>query len=129
MEGVEAVYISQAMFRLIGKIPELNVADGEVNIAPLIQSMKGFYVLSVKDEKISKSLFDDVNKYIGKGSFELLLEAKDSGEVTRIYTAGTESLISSFVLITKDGNETSFIAFDGNMDRKQFETAIAGAAK
>ena len=38
-QGVSAVYISPAMFKLIGKIPELNVevAEGEnMDLAPLI---------------------------------------------------------------------------------------------
>ena len=40
-EGVSAVYISPAMFRLIGKIPDLHVEGEDVNLAPIIQSLSG----------------------------------------------------------------------------------------
>ena len=33
-ENVSAVYISPAMFRLIGKIPDLEVGENHVNLAP-----------------------------------------------------------------------------------------------
>ena len=52
-EGVSAVYISPAMFRMIGQLPDLNVeaSDGEkVDIAPLIRSFEGFYLLDVSDK-------------------------------------------------------------------------------
>ena len=35
--GVSAVYISPAMFRLIGKIPDLHVEGEDVNLAPRIR--------------------------------------------------------------------------------------------
>ena len=129
MDGVEAVYISPAMFRMIGKIPDINVGEDDVNIAPLIKSMKGFYVLTVKDPSAGNSLYNDVNQYIKKGDFELILEAKENGEATRIYTAGNNKRVTSFVLISKEKDETSFIAFDGDMDREMLEDALAASAK
>ena len=129
MDGVEAVYISPAMFRLIGKIPDLNVGDEGVNIAPLIQSMKGFYVINTERADIGNNLYGEVELFVKKGKYELLLEAKESGEATRIYTVGTETVINGIVLLAKDGSETSFIAIDGQMDRAQLEETIAQAAK
>ena len=46
-EGVSAVYISPSMFKIIGKLPDLEIetADGNsMNIAPLISSFQGFYM-------------------------------------------------------------------------------------
>ena len=40
--GVEAVYISPAMFRMIGKIPDVEFKDGEIDFTPIIKSMSGF---------------------------------------------------------------------------------------
>ena len=37
-EGVSAVYISPAMFRLIGRIPDLNI-EGNVNLTSVIQTL------------------------------------------------------------------------------------------
>ena len=42
LPGVSAVYISPAMFRLIGRIPDVDLADEDVNFTPIIKSMNGF---------------------------------------------------------------------------------------
>ena len=38
-KGVEAGYISSAMFRLIGRLPDLEIGDEDVNIAPVIKML------------------------------------------------------------------------------------------
>ena len=126
--GVSAVYISPAMFRLIGKIPDVKLEDSEVNFSGLIKSMSGFYIISTENLAIADDLYSDVKKFIQKGDFELLMEAKDNGEVMRMYTAGDDKTVSSFVMITRDESEVSFIAFDGRMDREELEGLIAEAA-
>ena len=42
---MEAVYISPAMFRMIGRIPDVKFQDGEVNFSSLVKSMSGSPVL------------------------------------------------------------------------------------
>ena len=126
--GVEAVYVSAAMFRLIGRIPDLNVGEDGVNVAPFIQSMQGFYVLNTENEKIGQMICDDADRFIRKGKYELLLEAKEDGEATRIFTVGDEKTIQGIILLAKSPEETSFIAIDGNMDREKLESAIVAAA-
>ena len=127
--NVEAVYISPAMFRLIGKIPDMEVEEGTVNLGPIIKSLSGLYILSIKEDRIAEELADDVNRFIRKGQYELLMEAKDNGEVTRMYTAGDDFTVNSFVLLAKEGNEVNFICLDGAMPRDQLENLIAEATK
>ena len=126
--GVTSVYISPAMFRLIGKIPDIQLEDSNVNFSSIIKSMSGFYIISTENTAVAEDLYSDVKKFIQKGDFELLMEAKQDGEVMRMYTAGDEKTVSSFVMITKDEAEVSFIAFDGRMEREQLEGLIAEAA-
>ena len=128
-ENVEAVYISPAMFRLIGKIPDVEMNDESVNLGPIIKSLTGLYILSIKEDRIAQDLADDVNRFIRKGEYELLMEAKDNGEVTRMYTVGDEFTVNSFVMLAREGNEVNFICIDGNMPREQLENLIAEAAK
>ena len=45
-KGISAVYISPAMFRLIGKLPELELADEDVDISRIIKSLEGMYFFS-----------------------------------------------------------------------------------
>lgn len=124
-EGVSAVYISPAMFRLIGKIPDINVEGEDVNLAPIIKSLTGLYILNAEDAKISEKIHKEAQKLIDSGRYELLMEAKDSGETVRMYTEGNDKTVTSFVLLAVDGNETSFICLDGTMPREDLENLLA----
>jgi hypothetical protein len=128
-ENVEAVYISPAMFRLMGKIPDMELQEENVNLGPIIKSLTGLYILSTTREDIAANLAADVNHFIQRGSYELLMEAKDNGEVMRLYTVGDEQIVNSLVMLARDAAETSFICLDGTMPRDELETLIAEAAK
>ena len=128
-DNVEAVYISPAMFRLIGKIPDMELQEGNVNLGPIIKSLTGLYILSTTREDIAADLAADVNHFIQRGSYELLMEAKDNGEVMRLYTVGDEQIVNSLVMLARDAAETSFICLDGTMPRDQLEAVIAEATK
>ena len=128
-DNVEAVYISPAMFRLIGKIPDVQMEGENVNLGPIIKSLSGLYILSIKQGAVADELAADVNHFIKKGQYELLMEAKDSGEVTRMYTVGDDFVVNSFVLLAHDGEETNFICIDGTIPRDKLEELIADAVK
>lgn len=129
LPGISAVYISPAMFRLIGKIPDMELQDESVNLTPLIKSMSGFYILSTEDRATTESLYADVKKFVKSGRYELLMETKDDGQVLRMYTVGNEKTVESFVMVTKEDSEVSVISFDGKMDREQMENILAEAAR
>ena len=123
-EGVSAVYISPAMFRLIGKIPDLEVGENHVNLAPLIRSLSGLYIISSENGRVNEKLSSEVSRFISNGRYELLMEAKDAGEVVRMYTVGTETIVNSFVMVAAEGPETTFICLDGQMDRQELEGVL-----
>ena len=129
LPDVEAVYISPAMFRLIGKIPDVEMQDGSVNFGPIIKSLSGLYILNIPKSDAAAQLADEVNHFVTKGHYELLMEAKDNGEVMRMYTVGDDKVVNSLVMLSLDSSETSFICLDGTMPREQMETLIAEAAK
>ena len=131
-KGVSAVYISPAMFRMIGQLPDLDVeaADGEkVDIAPLVRSFEGFYLLSVSDKSQAAELKQEVQSMIKSGRFEMLMEAKDSGSTMRIYTVGDDKTISSLVMLAQEGDSVQFICLEGAMNRNDFETLMAKSIK
>ena len=129
LPDVEAVYISPAMFRLIGKIPDVEMQEGSVNFGPIIKTLSGLYILNIPKSDAATQLADEVNHFVTKGHYELLMEAKDNGEVMRMYTVGDEKIVNSLVMLSRDGSETSFICLDGTMPREQLESLIAEAAK
>ena len=63
------------------------------------------------------------------GKYELLMEAKDSGQTVKMYTVGNDVTVNSFVMIAKDGGETTFICIDGNMARSDLEKLLAEQMK
>ena len=128
-DNVSAVYISPAMFRLIGKIPDLEIGDNNVNLAPLIRSLSGLYIINSENTHINDKLVSEVSRFISSGKYELLMESKDAGEVVRMYTVGTEKVVNSFVMVASQGDEATFICLDGQMDRQQLEGVLVETMK
>jgi hypothetical protein len=124
-DNVSAVYVSPAMFRMIGRIPDMSVGEGEVNITPIIRSLTGLYIVNSENPAINDKLHADAERFINSGKYELLMEAKDSGETVRIYTLGNDKLIEGFVLLAAEAGEVTFICLDGQMPRKEFEDLIS----
>ena len=129
-KGVTAVYISPAMFKIIGKLPDMQMqtADGSsVNIAPLVSSFEGFYMLDISDQKAVSILSQEISSMVSKGRYELLMEVNDEGERLHIYTSGNEQIIESFVFTASEGGTLQFICIDGKMNRSDVEKLIASS--
>ena len=129
MDGVSAVYISPAMFRLMGQLPDLDVemSDGQkMDIAPLIRSFSGFYMLSFEQKSAaSEELYKEVTAMVNKSNFELLMEVKDDGSTVRMYTLGDEDVVNSFVCLVNEDDETMFFSLEGSMNRSELEKLMA----
>lgn len=124
-ENVSAVYISPAMFRLIGKIPEVSTGDGDVNLSPIIRSLSGMYIINSENEKINANLRSEAERFIKSGHYEMLMEAKDSGQTVRMYTVGNEKTVEGFVMLAAEAASVTFICLDGQMPRDEFEAVMA----
>ena len=127
-ENVSAVYVSPAMFRMIGRIPDLEVGDDNVNLSPVIRALTGLYILNSENPAINDNQRADAERFITSGKYELLMEAKDSGETVRMYTVGNDRLIEGFVMLAAEPGEVTFICLDGQMPRKEFEELLARKA-
>ncbi len=129
-EGVSAVYISSAMFKMIGQLPDIQIegADGKyMDITPLINSLKGFYILDAENSE-TPGLQEDVSQMIKKGRYDLMMEVKDDGETVRIYTKG-DNVIESLVFLCRSVEDFQFICIDGSIFRSDLEAILATAAK
>lgn len=125
---VSAVYVSPAMFRIIGRLPEFEVENESVDLAPIIRTMTGFYLISCEDGKVSEKLYSEVSRLVARGKYELIIEAKEGGEATRIYSAGSGNEVTSLVMLARDGDEVTYIGVDGRMDRGKLENILADVA-
>lgn len=131
LDGVSAVYVSPAMFRMIGKIPDIEMeANGgeNVNLTPIIKSMTGFYLLEADNADVAARLHAEVKRLLDGKQYELLFEAKENGEATRLYTTGNDNTVTSLVLVSKENSELTFICLEGRMDREELENILAEAA-
>lgn len=132
--GVEAVYISPAMFKMIGELPELTVdLDGDqMDISPIVKSLDGMYILDSSNPEVSANLSADVIRFTETGKFELLMEANDEGETMKMYTSSSKrnsDFINGFLLFVNEPEECTFIYIDGSMSRSDFETIMGAAMK
>lgn len=111
-KDVSAVYISPAMFKLIGRLPDMRMGDASRNFTPIVRSLKGLYIISSESAAVTSSLEADVARLVKRGHYEMFMEAKENGETVRMYTVSAEDIVTSLVLLTSSG---TFICLDGNM--------------
>lgn len=128
-DRVTAVYISPAMFKLIGKLPEVKIEDNGVDFGPLIKNMTGFYMLQTEDKALADKIFKDVSKVVSGQRFETLMEVKDKGERVNIFSLGDDNFLKSLVMTAFQGDETVFISIDGLMRREDVENAVGAATR
>ena len=128
-DDVSAVYISSSMFKLMGKVPNMELGDGSMNLGPLIKNLNSMYLLDCEDPDLCNEIKADVNKFIKKYNFEMLMEIKDKGEVVRIYTTGNEKTVTQFIMTASEYEAFTFICLDGTMSRADLEKAIAKATQ
>lgn len=124
-KDVSGVYISPAMFRLIGKVPDMEIADEDINLTGIIKSLTGLYIIDSENVSINENIKRDAEKFVKDGKYELLMEVKENSEVTHIYITGKNDNISSFVLISYEPDECTFICIDGQISREKLEKIIA----
>ena len=86
--------------------------------------MSGLYLIDSQNADLNASLKAEADKFVQKGHYELLMEAKESGETVRMYTTGSETIVNGFVMIADEGEETTFIYLDGKMNREDLEKLI-----
>ncbi len=132
MDEVSAVYVSPAMFRMIGQLPDMDMetADGDkMNLTPVINTLSGFYLLeAARNSKAAARLQEEVKKILDGKKFELLFEAKEDGETTRLFAAGDGQIVTSLILLARDATDFTFMSLEGNMDRGELEKILAEAA-
>lgn len=126
-ESVAAVYISPVMFRLIGKLPDIEVSDDDINLSPILQSLKGFYLLSCEDEQTARQLKADVNRLMDKGKYEMLMSVKEDGEKVEIYIVSDGKEVSSLIMTVSEDDECVFMSIDGKMAQKDLEKLLASS--
>ena len=121
---VSSVFISPAMFKLMGKLPDVQIDESEVNFSNVVKSMRGMYVIDSENASVNADLRKDVEKLVNSGRYELLMEAKDHGEKFNIYIVPKGENVSSFVLFANEEDECTFICIDGDIPMKELQKML-----
>lgn len=122
--GVSAVYISPAMFKLMKTVPDIEINSQEVNFSRFIRTLEGMYILNTSDQGIASRLAKDVESELRYGKHELLMEAIEENQTTRIYIVQNESIVSDLILLSRDGHSTSYISLTGEMPLDELSKMI-----
>ena len=122
--GVSAVYISPFMFKMIGALP-METSSGDVDLAPIIKNLSGMYILDSENPEVSKKLNREIDKVLSAGNFELMMEAKDDGDIVQMYTDGDVDTVTSFILVSIEPDEFTIIWIDGKMAREELENLLS----
>lgn len=129
--NVSSVYISPAMFKLMGTIPEIEMGDEDIDISSVISSLDGMYILESENRQVSKALLEESEKLLGRGNYELLMEVNDEDENVKMYVRIEGEVIKSFLLFASEKYESdaSLIMFDGAINRKDLQTLLSATNK
>jgi len=122
--GVSAVYISPAMFKLMKAVPDIEINDQDVNFSRFIRTLEGMYILNIEEPEMASQLVRDVEKELINGRHELLMEAVEGSETTRIYVVEKDSIVSDLILLSRDGSSTSYISITGQMPLDEISKMI-----
>ena len=126
-EGVSATYISRSMFKMIRKIPQIQL-DRPVDLTPVIKNLDGLYMLEFNRLQRNTSnggLRKDIQTIL-KGH-EKLMERREGEQVTRLFIATDGKTVSSFVMTRMDigSNYGQFVCIEGAIPQSEFEKVIA----
>lgn len=124
---VSAVYISPAMFNLMGRVPDMDIEGEDVNLSPVIKSLSGLYIIESENVRVNAKLSEDVKKFVASEKFELLMEAKEEDEVMQMYIISEGDYVTSFVMLALEDDECAFICMEGKMLREEMMKLIGGA--
>ena len=82
------------------------------------------YILNTSDQDIASRLAKDVESELRYGKHELLMEAIEENQTTRIYIVQNDSIVSDLILLSRDGHSTSYISITGEMPLDELSKMI-----
>ena len=123
--GVEASYISQEMFALFGRLPEIEILDRDVDLTPVVKELKGLYILESKRSRVSKRLRDDLEEIIRNAGYTLIMSDRDDDEETWIYALYNGKLITSLLYCScEDYHEVDVIFIEGDIMKEDLNRTL-----
>ena len=106
--NVTAVYISPAMFKMMGQLPEIDTPDGDFNIAPVVKEMSGMYMIESGNPSINNALKADVEKYISALSASVAYGTTAPAKDFKQQAAEWDNYVKQVKMLETTANSNSF---------------------
>lgn len=123
--GVEASYISQDMFALFGRLPEIEILDSDIDLTPVVKNLKGLYILESKRSRVSKRLLADLDEIVRTSGYTLIMSDRDDDEETWIYALSSGNLITGLIYCScEDYHEVDVIFIEGDITKEDLNRTL-----
>lgn len=110
MKDVTSVYISKTMLDL-----QTGLYTDDLNIGKVAGDLEAVYVISTFNLNIKKELRNDIESYIKKSKYELLMKKKGNVSSSTIYILKKGDKVKELVMITDGAAKLSFILLKGEI--------------
>lgn len=119
--GISSVYVSPSMFKMMGKVPNIEGAD----FSSVIKYLEAMYVIDCENPFVAKKLKTEVLDYAESKRMELMMEARDGDELVRVYTVTKDEFVTDFIMLLSENDECVFIGIEGKIDPATLGQVIA----
>jgi|GEM_PF-2582278 len=127
-EGVRVIGTSPAKFTSTGKLPLVGMENGNLDLSPLVSSLKSSYLLVSVNSTVNRKLDADIAELLKDSDYNLLYSSNEGGELSAIYVIADPDTVSSFLLCSITEREIVFYSVDGRMSLSRLEELVAKAA-
>lgn len=107
---VSSVYISKTMLAM-----QPNVYTKDVNIGKVAGQLEAVYIISTKDNTTKRGMRSDIEDFIRKGKYEVLMKQKGLVSSSSFYVKKKGDKVKELVMITDGTVKLSYIHLVGEM--------------
>lgn len=116
MKNVSSVYISKTMIEMQ---PDLYTKD--LYIGKVLGQLDAVYVISTRDTNVKKDMRKDIEQFIQKGKYELLMKQKGTVSRSAFYVKRKGEKVKELVMITDGSATLKFISLTGDLTLKDIQ--------
>ena len=116
MRNVSSVYISKTMIEMQ---PDLYTRD--LYIGKVAGQLDAVYVISTRDNNIKRDLRKDIEQYVHKGKYELLMKQKGTVSKSSFYVRKRGDKVQELVMISDGAASLKFVILTGNLTLKDIQ--------
>ena len=114
--NVSSVYISKTMLEM-----QPNLYANDMYIGKVAGQLDAVYIVSSHDNKLKKDLRSDIEDYIKKGKFEVLMKQKGLVSASSIYIKKKGDKVKELVMVTDGAAKLTFTQMFGELTLKDIQ--------